>query len=67
MWARGIAGLVLCVLGGVWILQGAGVIHGSSMSGHGQCAVLGVVALVLGLALLGWAARVKRRPAKTAG
>ena len=67
MWARGIAGLVLLILGVLWILQGASVVHGSSMSGHSQYAVLGVVAFVLGLALLGWAARVRRRPAKTAG
>ena len=67
MWARGIIGLGLCVLGAVWIFQGAGVVHGSSMTGHSQYAVLGAVALVLGLGLLGWAARVKRRPAKSAG
>ena len=41
MWARGIIGLALCVLGGVWIFQGIGVMHGSSMTGHSQYAVWG--------------------------
>jgi hypothetical protein len=66
MWARGIVGLVLCVLGGIWIFQGTGVLHGSFMTGRSQYAVLGTVALVLGLGLVGWAARIKRRPAKSA-
>jgi hypothetical protein len=66
MWARGIAGLVLCAVGAVWVLQGVGVLHGSSMTGHGGYAVLGAVLLVAGAALLGWAARVRRRPAKSA-
>jgi protein-S-isoprenylcysteine O-methyltransferase Ste14 len=61
MWARGIAGLVLVLLGALWVLQGVNVVHGSGMSGHGQFAVLGVVTIVLGLALLVWAARVRRR------
>ena len=36
MWARGIIGLALCVLGGVSIFQGIGVMHGSSMTGHSR-------------------------------
>jgi hypothetical protein len=66
MWARGIIGLALCVLGGVWIFQGTGVMHGSSMTGHSQYAVLGAVALVLGLSLLAWAVKIRRRPVKSA-
>jgi hypothetical protein len=66
MWARGIIGLALCVLGCIWVFQGTGVLHGSYMTGRSQYAVLGAVALVLGLGLLGWAARIKRRPAKSA-
>jgi len=39
-------------------------VHGSAMSGHSQYAGLGVVVLLLGLALIGWAWRIKdgRRP-----
>src|SRR5437870_1648903 len=34
MWARGIFGALLCALGGVWIFQGVGVLHGSVMTGE---------------------------------
>jgi hypothetical protein len=59
---RGLVGLVLCALGGIWIAQGEGAMKGSSMSGHGQYAVLGIVAVLIGLAFLVWAWRVRRRP-----
>jgi hypothetical protein len=55
----------LSALGAVWIFQGIGVLHGSYMTGHSQYAVLGAVALVVGLGLLGWAARTRRRPARS--
>jgi protein-S-isoprenylcysteine O-methyltransferase Ste14 len=58
---RGLVGLVLCALGGIWIAQGEGAMKGSSMSGHGQYAVLGVVTVVIGLAFLVWAWRVHGR------
>lgn len=60
VWSRGIPGIVLCLIGAVWIAQGAGAMHGSSMSGHGGYAVLGVVVVVIGLALLVWANQVRR-------
>ncbi|HUY06069.1 MAG TPA: hypothetical protein VMU99_02255 [Acidimicrobiales bacterium] len=67
MWIRGIIGVVLCVIGAVWIAQGTGALHGSGMSGHGQYAVLGVVVIAIGLVLLMWAKHVRRsRPTKTA-
>ena len=58
---RGIVGIVLCALGGIWIAQGEGAMKGSSMSGHGQYAVLGVIALLIGLAFLAWSWRVHTR------
>jgi drug/metabolite transporter (DMT)-like permease len=62
MWSRGIVGIVFCLVGLVWIGQGTNVLSGSKMmSGHGGYAVLGVVVLLIGLALLAWAARVRRR------
>jgi hypothetical protein len=61
VWIRGIAGIVLCVLGALWIAQGSGAIHGSAMSGHGSFALLGGAAVIVGLALLGWAARIRHR------
>jgi protein-S-isoprenylcysteine O-methyltransferase Ste14 len=60
MWARGIAGVVLCLIGAVWIAQGTDALHGSGMSGHGQWAVIGVLFVLIGLALLTWAWRIRR-------
>ncbi len=59
MWVRGIIGVVLCLVGVVWIAQGTNVMHGSGMSGHGVYAVLGAVVLVIGAVLLGWAWRIR--------
>jgi drug/metabolite transporter (DMT)-like permease len=59
MWVRAIIGVVLIIVGIVWILQGANVMHGSGMSGHGGYAVLGAVVLLLGAALVGWAWRIR--------
>ena len=61
VWLRGIAGIVLCALGAVWIAQGSGAMHGSGMSGHAPFALLGVVVVIVGLALLVWAALIRRR------
>ena len=65
MWIRGVIGIVLCLTGLVWIGQGTNAISNSKlMSGHGQYTLLGVVVLLMGLALLGWAIRIWRRPVK---
>ena len=60
MWTRGIAGIVLCLVGAVWIAQGTGALGGSVMSGKGQYTALGVVVVAIGLSLLVWAALVRR-------
>ena len=59
MWTRGLLGVVLCLVGAVWIGQGTNALPGSGMSGHGQWAVIGGVVIVLGAALLAWAWRVR--------
>ncbi len=59
MWIRGIPGIVLCLIGVLWIAQGTDAMHGSSMSGHGRYAALGVVTVLIGLALLVWAWRIR--------
>jgi uncharacterized membrane protein HdeD (DUF308 family) len=60
MWTRGIVGVVLCLIGAVWIAQGTNAVHGSGMSGHGQWTVIGVVFVLVGLAVLAWAWRIRR-------
>ena len=65
MWIRGIAGVLLCLIGATWIGQGTDAIHGSSMSGHGQYTVLGIVCFALGAVLLVWAWQIRRNRVKT--
>ena len=43
---------VLMFFGGVWFLQGIGVLPGSFMTGQTKWAVIGAVAFVAGLVLL---------------
>jgi hypothetical protein len=59
MWLRAIPGVLLCVIGAVWIGQGVGVIKGSPMTDHLQYAVLGAVVIAIGVALLVWANRLR--------
>jgi hypothetical protein len=61
MLVRGIGGIILVVLGAIWIAQGTGAMSGSGMSGHGQYAVLGAVVALIGLFLLLRAWRVRNR------
>jgi hypothetical protein len=61
MVVRGIGGVILCLIGATWITQGTGAVSGSSMSGHGQYAVLGVVVVLIGIFLLVQAWRVRGR------
>ena len=61
MWIRGAVGIVLIAVGGVWIAQGSGSMHGSMMTGHSQYTGLGVVVVLVGLGLVGWAWRLRGR------
>jgi hypothetical protein len=51
-WLRGIVGVVLVLLGLVWIGQGSGLITGSSMTGQATWLIIGLVGLVIGAWLL---------------
>jgi len=61
MWLRAILGLILCLVGGTWIAQGAGALHGSFMTGHAVWAVIGAFVLFFGGTLLLGAARSRAR------
>jgi hypothetical protein len=52
-WVRVAIGVVMVVVGGVWIGQGAGWIHGSFMTGDALWLVIGLVVAILGLWLIG--------------
>ena len=62
MWIRAVIGVVLIVVGGVWIGQGAGWIHGSFMTGEAVWLVIGLVVALVGLWLLIGARRARRTP-----
>jgi uncharacterized membrane protein len=63
MRVRLVIGVVLCLVGALWIGQGVGAIGGSSMTGHAVWAVFGAIAVVFGVSLL-WR---PRRPVQTDG
>ncbi|RZS64786.1 hypothetical protein EV187_3174 [Agromyces ramosus] len=57
-------GVLMIVVGGVWTLQGVGVLPGSVMSGVALWAILGPVVALIGVALLVWGIARRRRNAR---
>jgi flagellar basal body-associated protein FliL len=55
-------GIILLLIGVLWVLQGLGIVGGSFMTGQRQWFYIGVVTAVVGLALLAWAARRPSSP-----
>jgi hypothetical protein len=47
-----VVGILLCLIGVVWFLQGINVLPGSFMTGQTQWAVYGAIAFVAGLVLV---------------
>jgi hypothetical protein len=58
MRVRAVVGVIFCIAGIVWILQGSNVIHGSGMSGEHLWLYIGIVVLILGVGLLAAARRL---------
>ena len=58
-WMAPVAGVLLILLGGLWTLQGIGVVGGSFMTGSRLWLVIGLILVVAGVALL---LRRGRRP-----
>lgn len=52
-----IVGIILILVGGLWILQGSNVIGGSVMSGQSQWLYVGIVLLIVGVVALWWTYR----------
>jgi hypothetical protein len=59
-WVGRIIGVVLVLVGGLWALQGLGLVGGSFMTGSTAWLVIGLVTVVMGVALL--VPRRSRRP-----
>jgi hypothetical protein len=64
-WLGTIVGVLLVLFGGLWVLQGTGVVTRGFMSGHVQYAILGIVSAAIGIGLVVFANR--RRPNTPAG
>jgi hypothetical protein len=56
-----ILGVLACLVGGVWILQGVGVLKGSFMTGSAFWAWTGGITAAAGLGLLAAGSRIGRR------
>jgi len=54
-----VLGVLLLLVGCVWILQGINVLPGSFMTGQTKWAVNGAICVVIGLLLLVWASRLR--------
>jgi hypothetical protein len=47
-----VLGIIALITGGVWILQGVGILPGSFMSGQSTWLLIGLVVAAVGLALI---------------
>ncbi len=56
-----VIGVLLILAGGVWFMQGVGVLGGSMMSGQIQWAIYGGIAVLLGAGLLLYVNRRRAR------
>jgi hypothetical protein len=55
-----IAGIILVLLGALWVLQGANIVGGSVMSGKSAWLYVGIVLVIFGLMALIWTYRRRR-------
>jgi LPXTG-motif cell wall-anchored protein len=51
-WLGNILGVLLSLMGVIWILQGTDILKTGFMAGHLQYALFGLVALAVGIALI---------------
>lgn len=60
-WLLNFLGGLLILSGGVWFLQGIGVLPGSYMSGQMQWAINGTIMALIGGGLVYWANRPRKQ------
>lgn len=59
MTGRFTVGIVSCIVGAVWVLQGLNIRKGDGMSGHGEWTFFGSLLVIFGVALIVGARRGK--------
>ena len=62
-WVFIILGIIVILVGLVWLLQGTNVLAGSQMSGHRRWIVIGAGLDVIGIVLIIIGSRMRRRAA----
>jgi hypothetical protein len=62
VWLKAIGGVVLGLVGLVWIAQGVNMLQGSPMTGQSQWAIIGIVLVVFAAWLLWSFARERGGP-----
>jgi hypothetical protein len=60
MRTRLVVGVLMLIVGGVWFLQGIGVLKGSFMTGEGFWTLIGVILIGFGLRMVMRAVRGER-------
>ena len=58
-----IIGVILILMGGIWILQGFNILPVGFMAGQMQYALLGAILVIGGIGLLAFARRRRKAPA----
>ena len=61
-WITFAVGIVLVLVGAVWVLQGIGVITGSFMTGQKLWFLIGLVAFLVGVVLVAANVTKRRKP-----
>ena len=56
--AARVLGIILMIIGTIWILQGINILPGSFMTGQTKWAINGAIAVVVGVVLFAWSRRV---------
>jgi hypothetical protein len=64
-WLKAIGGIVLGLIGLVWILQGLNLLQGSAMTGQAQWAIFGLILVAIAAWLLWSFARARGGPSTT--
>ncbi len=59
-WLLNILGVILVLIGVIWVLQGVNILPGSFMSGHILYAVLGIIVGAIGAFLLTYTNRKRK-------